>query len=148
MADREETIRELLEASRLRENRSATSNLVAPVMPHTTPHIVERRSALYNALTPAYRAGSTCPEPKQPFGRCRLLCMALLRQHSSSPWRTSFDKLLSILGRVPLSRCTIDRPAGATLLCCNLLFTQLFNVKPQNFLTFYARSRTATGARY
>ena len=55
--------------------------------------------------------------------------MALLRQHSSSPWRTSFDKLLSILGRVPLSRCTIDRPAGATLLCCNLLFTQLFNVK-------------------
>ena len=55
--------------------------------------------------------------------------MALLRQHSSSPWRTSFDKLLSILGRVPLSRCTIDRPAGATLLCCNLLRTQLFNVK-------------------
>jgi hypothetical protein len=46
MADREETIRELLEASRLRENRSATSNLVAPGMPHTTPHIVERRSAL------------------------------------------------------------------------------------------------------
>ena len=46
MADREETIRELLEASRLRENRPATSHLLAPIIPHTTPHIVERRSAL------------------------------------------------------------------------------------------------------
>jgi hypothetical protein len=62
MADREETIRELLEASQLRENRSATSLLLAPVMLHTTPHVVEHRSALWNALTPAYRAGLDVPQ--------------------------------------------------------------------------------------
>ena len=46
MADHKETIRELLEASRLQENRPATSHLLAPIIPHTTPHIVEHRPAI------------------------------------------------------------------------------------------------------
>ena len=63
-----ETIRELLETIRLRENQSTPSDLLAPIMLPTTPHIVEQLLAYITCLRLCKGLCATCFEPKLPFG--------------------------------------------------------------------------------